>query len=218
MLSKMIMGAGGIGGKIEIAYVGTTSINVASTSGNIIGFPSGRSVGDFAILAVAPDSTTVSVTIVSGGWTFIGDTGTAGAPRMWLYYKQLTSSDLATNYVTFTNSSAINTAGFVSVFSVGAGSVFAPTAYVSNNSASSFSLTLSNSTAVAPCIGFAGLSGRPTGQRPIMTWSTADAVINNGVSSVGYVLYQDGGTPASHTISTTDNGRQSMVAFYINVS
>lgn len=222
MLGKFVMGAGGAAGGIQpITYVNSYATrDTVSTATHTVDFPTGTQSGDIAIINISVDNTTPTPSSDPTGWTSIGATGTGSTPRNWVWAKILTPSDIATGSVSVDYNAATISQNYISVFRAGTVSGFTAKNISGNASAGNFSLTLSASGVTAPALGLGLLSGRP-GQTPTMTWTTATARVNITDNSTygwtGYAIYDEGGTPANHTVSTNDAGRQAMLVFYLEL-
>lgn len=201
-------------------YVGATfRYNAQDGVGSTISVPvqSNAEVGDLLVIYAWTDTNVAQTT--PSGWTYVGNTGTGEYPRGYAYVKKATGNDLNNN-VNISLDTSDNRA-------------YISTAFRPNNPFNSFevsnaigtkgpnalSLTLNNTGVNKPSIAIAGLTGRTGPQQPTLTWNSKDAQVQGGenIPTLAYNIYNttDNDNPATHSMSTDDTGRQSLLAFYI---
>jgi len=206
----------------KLRYIGSTGdSNATDVSSYTVSYlPSARS-GDLAIAMFALDLKTPTLSTPSG-WTLVGNGDSVDYPRMYVFAKVLDSTDISTGSLTATPSVS---EGFTSMISI-----FRPYKTISSLTPRNFdfdagsgepSVSLTTSGATPLTIAVAFLSGRPN-QSPVLTFSGATTATDSsgsatGTRTLGYILYEVGDTPASATITSTDTGRQSLSAFYVDI-
>jgi len=177
---------------------------------------SSAQVGDLAIAAYAADFETVTQTTPSG-WTYVGNGDNLEYPRMYVYAKILESGDPGST-LSVTPSASEGYSNQIAIFRPNAGASltsFSTSGFVNDKGPSALSVSLS-ATGTSPSIALAFLTGRPN-QTPSMTWSGATLETVGTTLTTGYIMYSSGST-ASHTITSNDTGRQSLSAFYLDIS
>ena len=206
----------------KLRYIGSTGdSNATDVSSYTVSYlPSARS-GDLALAMFALEQSAPTLSTPSG-WTLVGNGDSVDYPRMYVFAKVLDSTDISTGSLTATPSVS---EGFTSMISI-----FRPYKTISSLTPRNFdfdagsgepSVSLSTSGATPLTIAVAFLSGRPN-QSPVLTFSGATTATDSsgsgtGTRTLGYILYEVGDTPASATITSTDAGRQSLSAFYVDI-
>lgn len=211
--------SGGGGSLSTISYVDTTgSMQSTSSTTATVSISASAQAGDLAVLEIGLDSSGASATTPTG-WTLAGNGNTSEYPRMFCFVKILDATDISTGSVSVTTSN-IPSMNLLSIFRAGTITSFTTSNFANDKGAASLSTSLATTGVSAPTIAIAFLVGRTT-QSPTMTWSTADALITDtttgGTRTMGYTIYQSGATPASHSMTSNDTGRQSMSCFYIDL-
>ena len=194
----------------------STSVSTASET-----IPAAAQVGDLGIAAYSVDQSTDSLTTVPTGWTSLIPTpSTTDSPRMYVFVKILEAGDPGS-----TLSATISpTEGYQAAITI-----FRPanrnlTGFTARNidnqkGSSSLSASLTTTSVVAPTLAIANLTGR-NNQSPVMTFSgaTIETNVNGGTRSTGYIFYDIDGTPASHSVTSNDTGRQSLTVYYLDLA
>lgn len=194
----------------------STSVSTASET-----IPAAAQVGDLGIAAYSVDQSTDSLTTVPTGWTSLIPTpSTTDYPRMYVFVKILEAGDPGS-----TLSATISpTEGYQAAITI-----FRPanrnlTGFTARNidnqkGSSALSANLTTTSVVAPTLAIANLTGR-NNQSPVMTFSgaTIETNVNGGTRSTGYIFYDIDGTPASHSVTSNDTGRQSLTVYYLDLA
>jgi len=211
------------GALTTLTYVGSTGdSNSTDVSPYSVSYHASARSGDLALAMFAMDQSAPTLSTPSG-WTLVGNGNSAEYPRMYVFAKVLDSTDISTGSLTVTPSISEGFAALISIFRPdGTIGSFTPRNFVNDKGPNALSVSLSTSGATPLTIAVAFLSGRPN-QDPVLTFSGATTATDSsgsgtGTRTLGYILYEVGDTPASATITGTDDGRQSLSAFYLDIA
>lgn len=200
----------------SLSFISSTSATGTSST-FYCDYPTGRQTGDLLVAAFAGDASTVSQTTPSG-WTLVGNGDTTEYPRMYVYAKIVTIAEMQTGGLSVQASFSEGYSNQIALFRPNAGASltsFSTSGFVNDKGPSALSVSLS-ATGTSPSIALAFLTGR-LGQDPVMTWSGATLETTGSTLTTGYIMYSSGST-AGHTITSSDTGRQSLSAFYLDIS
>jgi len=199
----------------DISFVAVSgSMSSSNTTTASVSLPTGTQTGDFCIVAVFLDNKTVAVTTPTG-WTLIGNGDTNEYPRSFVYGRIIQSGDTGFSATQDAEANMIIAGSFRKADGI---TSFTTRNFANDKGVSALSASLSSTNATVPTIAVAMLAGRTT-QSPTMTWGGATIktdTTTGGTRSLGYVIYNSG-TPASHTVTANDTGRQSLSVFYIDL-
>jgi hypothetical protein len=199
----------------DISFVAVSgSMSSSNTTTASVSLPTGTQAGDFCVVGVFLDQTSVAVTTPTG-WTLIGNGNTSEYPRSFVYGRIIQSGDTGFSATQDSEANMIIAGSFRKANGI---TSFTSRNFANDKGVSSLSASLSSTNATVPTIAIAMMAGRTT-QSPTMTWSGATVetdTTTGGTRSLGYVIYNDG-TPASHTVTSNDTGRQSLSVFYIDL-
>lgn len=218
----MAAAASGAGEPLTMSFVeivSNSSSSSSSTASETI--PAAAQVGDLGIAAYSVDGRTDSLTTVPTGWTSLIPTpSTTDYPRMYVFVKILEAGDPGST-LSATISPREGYQAAITIFRPANRNLTGFTARNIENQvgSSALSANLTTTGVVAPTLAIANLTGR-NNQSPFMTWSGATIETNSNVGRrrTGYIFYDIDGTPASHTMTTTDGGRQSLTVYYLDLA
>ncbi len=192
-----------------------TSVSTASET-----IPVAAQVGDLGIAAYSVDGSTDSMTTPSGWTSLIPTPSTSEYPRMYVFVKILEAGDPGAT-LSSTISPAEGYQAAITIFRPANRNLTGFTARNIDNQkgSSSLSASLTTTSVVAPTLAIANLTGR-NNQSPVMTFSgaTIETNVNGGTRSTGYIFYDIDGTPASHSVTSNDAGRQSLTVYYLDLA
>ena len=193
----------------------STSVSTASET-----IPVAAQVGDLGIAAYSVDRSTPSMTTPSGWTSLIPTPSTSEYPRMYVFVKILEAGDPGAT-LSSTISPAEGYQAAITIFRPANRNLTGFTARNIDNQkgSSSLSASLTTTSVVAPTLAIANLTGR-NNQSPVMTFSgaTIETNVNGGTRSTGYIFYDIDGTPASHSVTSNDTGRQSLTVYYLDLA
>jgi hypothetical protein len=182
-----------------------------------IALPSNITTGDWLLLAVWSDTITNQTTPT--GWTLVGNGNDTEYPKSYVYAKLAEASD-ASSTVSVSFSGSVDWASIAAVYRpnnpIGS---FATSNFANTKGPNALSITLNATGVSKPAIAIAVLTGRGGPQDPTLTWSAKDTQVDggSGIPSLAYNIYNtnDADAPVSHSMTTDDNGRQSLSVFYV---
>ena len=204
----------------------------STTQTRQIQIPSTAQAGDIAVLWGWFDDTQIAAQNTNNeindptGWTLAVGTSQLEDNRAFGYINGSSwVKILNEDEVGFTMTLTSNVVGYIS----GCIAVFRPDKpisefYIKNgsyfSSASAFSRSMVKTSVIPVAALVAGLGGRYSQQNPTLTGT--DITVENSPGSVGdpkygYKIYNSSDVLQSQTLTTTDNGRQAMNAFYLEV-
>lgn len=206
----------------SLRYIGSTGdSNATDVSSYTVSYLSAAKSGDLALAMFALDEKLPTLSTPSG-WTLVGNGDSVDYPRMYVFAKVLNSTDISTGSLTATPSVSEGFTAMISIFRpIKSISSLTPRNFVNDKGTSEPEVSLTTSGATPLTIAVAFLSGRPN-QSPVLmfpgaTTATDSSGSGTGTRTLGFIVYDVGETPASATITSTDVGRQSLSAFYLDI-
>jgi len=218
----------------SLTYVDDAFVEMPASPGTTrqVTIPSTAQEGDIAVLWAFTDDTTLSsntdtnsVEAPSGWRLAVGHSDRENTPETFAYiqsnsFVKILNANEPGSTLTLTNRQSSYTSIAIVVFRP---DIAIDNFYTKNgmtyNSSTTISHTVDTTNVIPVSVFVVGLGGRYSGQNP--TLAGTDITINTSTSTIGDPKYgykiHNSGAITSQTVTSTDTGRQSINAFYLEV-